>query len=83
MPFIFVVYAYHENIFTTKISRSTVYQGCSLFLAKLWMNLDKKKQWLHEWNMPVFPHQQLQYFFHEPKVSKNAAHECNNRDMYV
>ena len=28
---------------------------------------------LHEWV----------WHFHEPKVSKNAAHECNNCDMYA
>ena len=61
--FIFVVYAYQENIFTTKNSRSTVYQGCSSFLAKLWMNLDKKKQWLHEWICQYFLINNYNIFF--------------------
>ena len=31
------------------------------------------RELLHEWA----------WYFHEPKASENAAHECNNRDMHA
>ena len=31
------------------------------------------RELLHEWA----------WYFHEPKASVNAAHECNNRDMHL
>ena len=31
------------------------------------------RELLHKWA----------WYFHEPKASENAAHECNNRDMHA
>ena len=31
------------------------------------------RELLHEWA----------WYFHEPKASENAAHECNNHDMHA
>ena len=31
------------------------------------------RELLHEWA----------WYFHEPKASENAVHECNNRDMHA